>query len=397
MNVLALVAALAEELAHASTRARVFEISRARLERDVGETELPPDAKKAIDAVIAAALRHAEITERVAQVSRRAHGEARELRGQLAESLVADEVVVASPSMVRLYREELPSIARHDAPVLVRGETGTGKELVAARIHALSRRAGRPFVDVDCAAIPEALVESTLFGHERGAFTGAVERRVGVFERADRGTLFLDEIGELPLAAQAKLLRVVETGRLHRVGGESAIRVDVRIVAATHRDLVEMVAKGTFRADLFYRLGVVFVDLPPLRERPEDLDALTDAFVARTARRFGRPVPAISTSARAALHRHAWPGNVRELRNVVERALASSSGESFEIAFEAGLLAMPRTSEVPSLAASMRDVIERALAASGGRIYGPRGAAKILGLKPTTLQSKMLKLGIRRG
>lgn len=398
MNALALVTRLADQLALASSVKRVREVSDA-IVRGAGGLPEEPDARRAVEAVIAAAERHAAITERVAKLSKRAHGEASELRGRLSEANREDGVVIASPSMIGLYRESLPSIARHDAPVLIRGETGTGKELVADRIHTLSRRVGGPFVDVSCGAIPDTLVESTLFGHERGSFTGATDRRQGVFERANGGTLFLDELGELPLAMQAKLLRVLETKRVDRIGSERSVPVDVRVIGATHRSLEEMVAAGTFRADLFYRLGVLFVEIPPLRDRPEDIEALTTAFVARACIRSGRAPLSITPASLARLRAHPWPGNVRELSNVIERAALASDGSELVLPTElstAPSVLASRFSAVPPLEVSLQQAIEKALAACDGRIYGPRGAAKLLGLKPTTLQSKMLKLGIRK-
>jgi len=399
VNALTLVTRLAEQLANASSVKRVRAVSETIL-RDAGGLPSDLEARRAVEAVIEAAERHAAITERVAKLSKRAHVEASELRGRLSEADGTDGVVCASPSMIQLYRDTLPSVARHDAPVLVRGETGTGKELVADRIHALSRRASGPFVDVSCGAIPDTLVESTLFGHERGSFTGASERKLGVFERAHGGTLFLDEIGELPLAMQAKLLRVLETKRVDRIGSERSVPVDVRVIAATHRSLEEMVASGTFRADLFYRLGVLLVEVPPLRERPEDIEALTSMFARRAAAKDGRRCPAISEATFARLRARAWPGNVRELSNVVLRAMLASAGDELVLPAEPDARPSetfaPRGALVPPLDQSVQRAIEKALAACEGRIYGPRGAARLLGLKPTTLQSKMLKLGIRR-
>ena len=247
---------------------------------------------------------------------------------------------------------------------------------------------------VNCGAIPASLVESTLFGHERGAFTGAVRGAVGLFERADEGTLFLDEIGELPLAAQVKLLRALETGEFDRVGGERTLRVNVRIVCATHRDLAAMVQSGTFRSDLYYRINVVTIVVPPLRERASEIDALARYLVADVARRLGRRAPTLGRDVLRRLRAHPWRGNVRELQNVLERSLLFSPDGAFEL----DLPEPPSAGEARALSfdASSRRVIEEALAATRGRIYGPDGAAAMLRLKPTTLVSKIARLGIRR-
>jgi len=349
----------------------------------------------ALAAIVSSALRHVAVVERVATLSRRAHVEARELRRRILALENADDLVAASPSSRRLVHEILPAVARHDTTVLLRGETGTGKEVLARRIHALSRRHARAFVQVNCGAIPEALVESTLFGHERGAFTGAVSRQRGLFEQAHLGTLLLDEIGDLPLAAQVKLLRVLQSGQLERVGGDRGVAVDVRVIGATNRPLEQMVATRTFREDLYYRVNVFPIVIAPLRERPEDLDALVTAFVARGAQRLGQAPVTVPDSVRRKLRRHAWPGNVRELENVLERALVLGRGGQLRIPFALTTMPAPDAG-VESLAAATRRSIERALTASEQRIYGPGGAAARLGLKPSTLQSKMAKLGITR-
>jgi DNA-binding NtrC family response regulator len=332
-----------------------------------------------LERVLAASWRHVVAMRRAGEVSHRAHVRLRDL----TESRTDDELVARSPAMRRML-ETLPAIARHDISVLVLGEPGAGKELVARRIHALSRRARRPFIAVNCGALPEALVESILFGHEKGAFTGATRRANGLFERAHHGTLFLDEIGDLSPAAQVKILRAVETGEITRVGGDAA-RVDVRVIAATHRDLE---SASTFRADLYFRLATCEVRVPPLRERPADVEALARMFVERHARSRGIAVPRLDASSLAALRRHAWPGNVRELENVIARAI---------VLHDEGPLVIDvakRASTVHSWRVATRKIIEAALGESNGRVYGARGAAAKLGLKPTTLQSKMRKLGI---
>jgi hydrogenase-4 transcriptional activator len=314
--------------------------------------------------------------------------------------------------------------------VLILGETGTGKELIARAIHARSRRAGGPVVRVNCGAIPPELLDSELFGHERGSFTGAVSTRKGWFERADGGTLFLDEIGELPLAAQVRLLRVLQDGTLERIGGQQQITVDVRIVTATHRNLGAMVAEGGFREDLWYRISVFPIRLPPLRERMEDIPTLAAHFARHAGLRLGGAYLVPSERDLALLHSYAWPGNVRELAAVVERAAILGNGKRLELEMALGataLAAAPRPSERPispragasapglaprpgpngtpgtsaaageriaTLDEAMVTHIERALAATYGRIEGPLGAARLLGVNPHTLRARMRKLGI---
>ncbi|KYF76679.1 Fis family transcriptional regulator, partial [Sorangium cellulosum] len=336
-----------------------------------------------------------QVLGRVAAIARRAQGEKRALREELDRVALPREVVAASPAMRAIFQEMVPLVARQDTTVLVRGETGTGKEVIARRIHALSRRAERQFLAVNCGALPEGLVESALFGHERGAFTGAAARHLGLFERASGGTLLLDEVGELPKAAQAKLLRVLQEGEVERVGGEGTVRVSVRVIAATHRPLEDMVASGAFREDLYYRLQVFPIVVPPLRERPGDLEALTRVIVDKVAASFGRAPPRVSAEAMARLRAHDWPGNVRELENVIERSMVMSTGD--ELILSAPLAAAPRAAgRALTYREAAQRCIEEALRASGGKIYGEDGAAAALGLKPTTLQSKMRKLGIRR-
>jgi transcriptional regulator with GAF, ATPase, and Fis domain len=288
--------------------------------------------------------------------------------------------------------------------VLVRGETGTGKEVVARRVHALSSRAHRPFLKVNCGALPEGIVESALFGHERGAFTGATKRNIGYFERAHGGTLLLDEVADLPLASQVKLLRVLQEGELERVGGEQTIRVDVRVVAATHRNLERMVEEEKLREDLYYRLNVYPIVVPPLRDRPEDIEALSAAIVQRMAKKLGRPVVRMSRATLAQLTAYSWPGNVRELENVLERAMLVSRGDSLQVDLptdESRVIGDSRVrttkeGEVLTFQESSKRAIVHALDACNGRIYGDAGAASALGLRPTTLQSKMVRLGIVR-
>ena len=286
------------------------------------------------------------------------------------------------------------TVAATDAAVLIRGETGTGKELIADLIHRLSGRRGGPFVKFNCTAIPAGLLESELFGHERGAFTGAIARRIGRFELANNGTLFLDEIGDLPLDLQPKLLRVLEEQAFERIGSAQTIRTDVRVIAATNRPLEELVEAGEFRADLFYRLNVFPIDLPPLRERTEDIPPLVRHFVAHHARNVGRRIDAISPDVIDTLVRYPWPGNVRELQHVLHRAVILSDGGSLELPPLAVRAARPPAPRAMTCDDALREHIVEVLRETNGIVAGPRGAAVRLGLKRTTLVSKMQKLGI---
>lgn len=292
-------------------------------------------------------------------------------------------------------RRAIEQVAPTDATVLLFGETGTGKELVAREIHAHSKRARGAFVPVNGAALVPALVASELFGHETGAFTGAVKRRVGRFEQAHGGTLFLDEVGELSSDVQATLLRVLQERVVERLGGGEPLTVDVRLVAATNRDLSAAVRAGCFRADLFYRLNVFPISLPPLRDRKTDIPALAEHFRAHFARKHDKPARAIPAQALRVLAAHDWPGNVRELQNVIERAVIVSAGA--ELAIDpAWLVGASPVETARTWAEQEKARILAALRAARGRVYGPGGAAQRLGLKPTTLYGKMRKHGLKR-
>jgi transcriptional regulator with GAF, ATPase, and Fis domain len=323
------------------------------------------------------------------------------------------DVVIGESGGLRRVMERVEQVASTDAPVLLLGETGSGKEVIARAIHARSKRAKGPIVRVNCGAIPSELIDSELFGHERGSFTGAVGTRKGWFERADGGTLFLDEIGELPLAAQVRLLRVLQDGTLERVGGHQTISVDVRIVAATNRHLESMVSEGAFREDLWYRLSVFPIRLPALRERIEDLPALAAHFAESAGKRLGGTRLAPTSADIELLRSYAWPGNVRELAAVIERAAILGDGKRLEFAGALGATslvapsrpALGRAVEPPTngsdglqdivtLDEAMAAHIRRALAACHGRIEGPFGAAKLLGINPHTLRSRMRKLRV---
>jgi formate hydrogenlyase transcriptional activator len=287
-------------------------------------------------------------------------------------------------------------VAPTDATVLINGETGTGKELIAEAIHKCSDRSNGPFVKVNCAAIPAGLLESELFGHERGAYTGACTRSIGRFERAHRGTLFLDEIGDLPLELQPKLLRIIQERRFERLGGAATIHTDVRVICATHQNLVEMVLERQFRADLFYRLSVFPIELPPLRNRPEDIRLLVDHFAKHYAVRLNKPIKAISEEFMGSLVQHSWPGNVRELQNFIERSVILSTSAVLS-ASRPELTRTPKLSAPVTLEEAERSHILQTLQQTEGVIGGQDGAAARLGLPRTTLIAKMTRLGIHRG
>jgi formate hydrogenlyase transcriptional activator len=304
-------------------------------------------------------------------------------------------IVGRSPALQRVLRL-VETVATTDAAVLIRGETGTGKELIAGLIHRLSTRRSGQFVRFNCTAIPAGLLESELFGHERGAFTGAIARRIGRFELAHRGTLLLDEIGDLPLELQPKLLRVLEQQEFERIGSAHTIRSDARVIAATNRPLEELVEAGEFRPDLFYRLNVFPIDLPPLRERTDDIPLLVRHFVEQHARKLGRRIDSIPAEVMETLAHHPWPGNVRELQHVLQRAVILSHGGSLQLPPLEAPVKAART-PVPhgaTLAEAARERIVEVLRETNGMVAGPRGAAARLGLKRTTLLSKMEKLGI---
>jgi DNA-binding NtrC family response regulator len=312
-----------------------------------------------------------------------------------------DSIVGDSPALARV-REQIAQVAPTGSTVLVLGETGTGKELVARAIHELGARRERPLVRINCAALPRELVESELFGHEKGAFTGALQQRRGRFELADGGTLLLDEVGELPPEAQAKLLRVLQEREFERVGGTRSLRADVRVIAATNRELQAQVAAGAFRSDLYYRLNVFPIVVPPLRERRGDIARLLQHFAAKSARKLGRTLHGISPKFIERASAYDWPGNIRELENLVERAMILSSGallDGSDLFAQAAASAQKVALAAPG-EATLEDVerahIRRVLEATRWVIEGDRGAARILGLNPSTLRGRLRKLGIRK-
>jgi PAS domain S-box-containing protein len=350
-------------------------------------------------------LRNADERTAAEQQLRLLSQETEYLREAMREVPGYGELLGASDAMRAVFAA-IQRVAGTDSTVLIAGETGTGKELVARSIHRASRRAEKPLVLVNCAAIPANLIESEFFGHERGAFTGAVSNRIGRFALADGGTIFLDEIGELPLELQAKLLRVLQEGEIQPLGSAKTIKVDVRVVAATHRDLKRMVASGEFREDLYFRLNVFPIDIPPLRDRGRDIEQLAVSFVQRFARRLGRRIGPLGDRQLQCLRAYDWPGNVRELQNIIERAVILSSGPQLALdRAMAGFTEPPKVEpgECPARvlsAAEMeeleRENIRRALEACGGKVSGDNGAARLLGIPPTTLSSRMKALGVRR-
>jgi formate hydrogenlyase transcriptional activator len=307
-----------------------------------------------------------------------------------------EQIIGNSPALESVL-EQVERVAPTDSTVLIQGETGTGKELIAHAIHNLSSRCGRPFVRLNCAAIPLDLLESELFGHEKGAFTGAIAQKIGRFELADKGTLFLDEVGDIPPALQPKLLRVLQEQEFERLGSNRTHQVDVRLVAATNRNLTEMANRGEFRSDLYYRLNVFPVLLPPLRERREDIPALVSHFADIYSRRMSRQIEHIPHTTMSALTSYQWPGNIRELQNLIERAvILSNDGVLPNPLPSAQTSAFAASPARTTLKDSERDLILRTLELVGWVIGGPRGAATQLGLKRTTLIHKMQKLGISR-
>ena len=356
------------------------------------------DVFAALARPIAAAVANALAFEEIGRLTRQLQAENLALRQEIDERSMFEEIVGSSPAL-RETLARVDKVAATDATVLVTGETGTGKELVARAIHRRSRRSHRALVAVNCAALPASLIASELFGHEKGAFTGALQRRIGRFELAAGGSIFLDEVGELPPEVQASLLRVLQEGTFERVGGSQPIKTDARVIAATNRDLSRAVADGTFREDLFYRLNVFPLPMPALRQRREDIPILVEYFAARYAARLGKRFASIERDSMDRILAYSWPGNVRELQNVIERAAILSEGEVLRVD-EPLLAAAPPPSSGTDLPLPLglreqeRQRIEEALAATAGRVSGARGAAVRLGVPASTLESRIRSLRI---
>ena len=361
---------------------------------------------------VALAIANMKSYEEIAALKARLEKENVYLQEEIRTEHNFEEIVGNSPALLELLRQ-VDQVAPTDSSVLIYGETGTGKELIARAIHDRSTRKNRPLVKVNCSAISAGLVESELFGHVKGAFTGAFERRIGRFELADRGTLFLDEVGELPLETQVKLLRVLQEREFEPVGSNRSVHVDVRIIAATNRNLQESINGGSFRSDLYYRLNVVPLVVPPLRERQSDIPQLAMFFLSRYSRSLGKRMQGISAGTTERLRRYSWPGNIRELQNVIERALILSHGPILELETdlinvsgsealrdtrEVAEVAQPTalTSELKTLEEVERAHISAVLQQTRGVIEGANGAAKTLGMHPNTLRHRMEKLGIKR-
>jgi PAS domain S-box-containing protein len=343
-----------------------------------------------------------ELERALAEVSRlkdELQAESEYLRSEIKSEHDFDEIIGGSPALTATL-DKVNAVAATDSTVLLLGETGTGKELLARAIHARSRRKERPLIKVDCSTLPEGLIESELFGHVKGAFTGAHETKAGRFELAHGGTIYLDEIGELPLDMQSKLLRVLESGEMQRVGSKVQRTVDVRVIAATNRDIEKEVNEGRFRSDLYYRLSVFPIESPPLRDRREDIPAIATFLLTRSVARIGKCIRGIDQASMDKLKAYDWPGNVRELRNVVERAVILCSGDTLTVGEHFGGSDRPVQSASDSLSKDLqsfeRTQILKALESANWKIKGPNGAADRLGLKPSTLRSRMQRLGISR-
>jgi formate hydrogenlyase transcriptional activator len=354
-------------------------------------------------AIVSIAVSNALAYEEIKVLQEQLKNENEVLQSEIDQGSMYEEIVGSSAPLTRVL-DKVDKVAQTETTVLLTGETGSGKELVARAIHRRSPRADRAMVKVNCAALPQELIASELFGHEKGSFTGAVQRRIGRFEAADSGTIFLDEVGELPPEMQVALLRVLQEREFERVGGNTTIQTNVRVIAATNRDLRKEVAEGRFREDLYYRLDVFPIHCPALRERRDDIPLLVEYFIARFAARLGKKIDLIESNTLERLMNYSWPGNIRELQNVVERAVILAEGRTFQL--EPGLLdhRHMETAEPPAGASEspagerqrQRAEIEEVLRQTGGRVSGPNGAAKRLGVPASTLESRIRNLGINK-
>jgi formate hydrogenlyase transcriptional activator len=372
------------------------------------------DERKRIEEALkeseARSIRHEEALKQalreIERLKEQLHAENVYLREEVRLAYGFGEVIGQGASF-KMALHQAEQVAPTDTTVLITGETGTGKELLAHAIHNLSSRKDRPMVKVNCAALPASLIESELFGHEKGAFTGAITARSGRFKLADGATIFLDEIGELPLELQAKLLRVLQEGEFERLGSSRTIRVDVRVIAASNRDLEQEIRRGSFRADLYYRLNVFPIRMPALRERREDIGMLVRFFVEQISRKMGKRIEVVEEEMLKAMEHYSWPGNVRELKNVIERAVILTKGDKLQVPEELGMFVRNEPSAEPHQGAEIEGVpaeldevqrrhIMRVLKQTFWRIEGAKGAAAILGINPGTLRSRMKRLGICR-
>jgi formate hydrogenlyase transcriptional activator len=348
---------------------------------------------------IAIAVENGLAYRQIAELKEKLNTEKLYLEDEIRTEQNFDEIIGQSAALKQAL-EKIAVVAPTDSTVLIQGETGTGKELIARAIHNLSARRARTFVKLNCAAIPTGLLESELFGHERGAFTGAIGQKIGRFELAHGGTLFLDEVGDIPLELQSKFLRVLQEQEFERLGSTRTIRVDIRLVAATNRDLAAMVAEKQFRSDLYYRLNVFPIVSPPLRDRRDDIPPLVRYFTQRFARRMNKHIDTVATDTMTALSQYSWPGNIRELENFVERAVILSRGSRLDVPLAELTQRIKEPADVPrpptTLEDAEREHIRQALQQANWHVGGPAGAAAKLGMKRTTLQSKMAKLGIER-
>ena len=377
--------ALAAQAAISLENARLYE----KMQQEIGQRRDAEQALKRTADELQAALAEVE------QLKNRLQIENVYLQEEIKTEHNFEEIIGRSAALKTILRGA-EQVASSDATVLIRGETGTGKELVARAIHNLSQRKDTPLVKVNCGAIPANLVESELFGHEKGAFTGALQRRIGRFEMADGGTIFLDEVGELPSDTQVKLLRVLQDGEFERVGSSKPVKVDVRVIAATNRNLSAAIKEGAFRQDLFYRLNVFPLDMPPLRERKTDIPLLVNFFINKFGKKMGKDIKGVSKATLERMESYSWPGNVRELQNVIERAVVTASGSTIEI--DDSILGADSTShaDVEALQQVERAHIIRVLKQTNWVVHGHAGAAAILRINPSTLRFRMQKLGIKR-
>jgi formate hydrogenlyase transcriptional activator len=378
------------------TRNRVLGALNVASLRDAAFTQEDADLLGQVAAQVAIAVENALAFRQIEELKNKLAEEKLYLEDEIRTEFNFEEIIGESTAL-RAILKQVETVAPTDSTVLIQGETGTGKELIARAIHNVSARRERTFVKVNCAAIPTGLLESELFGHERGAFTGAIAQKIGRFELAHQGTLFLDEVGDIPLELQPKLLRVLQEQEFERLGGTRTIRVDIRMVAATNRELARMVADREFRSDLYYRLNVFPIVAPPLRERREDIPTLVRYFAQKYARRMNKRIETIPAETMDALVRYHWPGNIRELENLIERAAIVSPGPALDVPLtELKSHAEAAPSDITTLVAAEREHILRALRATNWVLGGPKGAAARLGMKRTTLQSRMHKLGISR-